>query len=158
MRRSSRAAAAATPVLAAVTAAPRRAAKQQCAASAGDASAAGAASKLERRTRRTSAPTPPADAKLPASKRSKATKAAAPELLCSASRSFEAKWWAKGLRRVAGVDEAGRGPLAGPVVAAACIIPEDVHIVRRRCCLGAPPHTSARLLTCPCPACPCRTV
>ncbi len=29
---------------------------------------------------------------------------------------------AKGFRRVAGVDEAGRGPLAGPVVAAACFL------------------------------------
>lgn len=29
--------------------------------------------------------------------------------------------WAAGIRRVAGVDEAGRGPLAGPVVAAAVI-------------------------------------
>lgn len=29
---------------------------------------------------------------------------------------------------LAGVDEAGRGPLAGPVVAAACIIPSDVWI------------------------------
>jgi len=29
---------------------------------------------------------------------------------------------AKGLQRIAGVDEAGRGPLAGPVVAAACMI------------------------------------
>lgn len=29
-----------------------------------------------------------------------------------------------GYRRVAGVDEAGRGPLAGPVVAAACILPQ----------------------------------
>ena len=26
------------------------------------------------------------------------------------------------------MDEAGRGPLAGPVVAAACFIPSDVHI------------------------------
>jgi ribonuclease HII len=31
---------------------------------------------------------------------------------------------ARGARRVAGVDEAGRGPLAGPVVAAAVIFPE----------------------------------
>jgi len=28
---------------------------------------------------------------------------------------------------IAGVDEAGRGPLAGPVVAAACIVPSDIH-------------------------------
>lgn len=33
-----------------------------------------------------------------------------------------------GHRRIAGVDEAGRGPLAGPVVAAAVIIPEGVCI------------------------------
>ena len=31
--------------------------------------------------------------------------------------------WAQGYRHVAGVDEAGRGPLAGPVVAAAVILP-----------------------------------
>lgn len=30
--------------------------------------------------------------------------------------------------RVAGVDEAGRGPLAGPVVAAACILPPDFDL------------------------------
>lgn len=34
----------------------------------------------------------------------------------------------KGFLRVAGIDEAGRGPLAGPVVAAACIIPEGLLI------------------------------
>jgi ribonuclease HII len=32
----------------------------------------------------------------------------------------------QGYQRVAGVDEAGRGPLAGPVVASACCIPEGV--------------------------------
>lgn len=32
----------------------------------------------------------------------------------------------KGFKKIAGVDEAGRGPLAGPVVAAACIIAEGV--------------------------------
>jgi ribonuclease HII len=36
---------------------------------------------------------------------------------------FERALWGRGLRRIAGVDEAGRGPLAGPVVAAAAILP-----------------------------------
>ena len=35
----------------------------------------------------------------------------------------ERELWQKGLARVAGVDEAGRGPLAGPVVAAAVVLP-----------------------------------
>jgi ribonuclease HII len=34
---------------------------------------------------------------------------------------FEQEAWAQGIRRLAGVDEAGRGPLAGPVVAAAVV-------------------------------------
>jgi ribonuclease HII len=37
---------------------------------------------------------------------------------------YERKLRAAGCVRVAGVDEAGRGPLAGPVVAAAVILPE----------------------------------
>ena len=36
---------------------------------------------------------------------------------------FESKAREDGYRAVAGVDEAGRGPLAGPVVAAAVILP-----------------------------------
>jgi ribonuclease HII len=36
---------------------------------------------------------------------------------------FERALWRKNVARVAGVDEAGRGPLAGPVVAAAAILP-----------------------------------
>jgi ribonuclease HII len=36
---------------------------------------------------------------------------------------FERALWQKNLTHVAGVDEAGRGPLAGPVVAAAAILP-----------------------------------
>ena len=36
---------------------------------------------------------------------------------------FERGLWLQNLARVAGVDEAGRGPLAGPVVAAAAILP-----------------------------------
>ena len=34
----------------------------------------------------------------------------------------------RGYRAVAGIDEAGRGPLAGPVVAAAVILPEDFDL------------------------------
>jgi len=36
---------------------------------------------------------------------------------------FERDLWSRELTLVAGVDEAGRGPLAGPVVAAAVILP-----------------------------------
>ncbi len=37
-------------------------------------------------------------------------------------------WRLQGLRFIAGVDEAGRGPLAGPVVAAAVILPPEAHL------------------------------
>jgi len=37
--------------------------------------------------------------------------------------SYEEGFWSRGFSRVAGVDEVGRGPLAGPVVAAAVILP-----------------------------------
>ncbi|MCX6136986.1 MAG: ribonuclease HII [Ignavibacteriales bacterium] len=37
---------------------------------------------------------------------------------------YERKYWSQGVRLVAGIDEAGRGPLAGPVVAAAVIFGE----------------------------------
>lgn len=35
----------------------------------------------------------------------------------------------KGFKTIAGVDEAGRGPLAGPVVAAAVVLPEDFNVL-----------------------------
>jgi len=35
--------------------------------------------------------------------------------------TYEREWLAKGYQRIAGVDEVGRGPLAGPVVAAAAV-------------------------------------
>jgi ribonuclease HII len=38
---------------------------------------------------------------------------------------FERIGFAQGFQRIAGLDEAGRGPLAGPVVAAAVILPKD---------------------------------
>jgi ribonuclease HII len=40
----------------------------------------------------------------------------------------ERELWASGIERIAGVDEAGVGPLAGPVVAAAVIFPRDFGI------------------------------
>jgi ribonuclease HII len=36
---------------------------------------------------------------------------------------YERSLWQSGLTRIAGVDEVGRGPLAGPVVAAAAVLP-----------------------------------
>lgn len=40
----------------------------------------------------------------------------------------EAELWAGGYRRIAGVDEVGVGPLAGPVVAAAVVFPPGVGL------------------------------
>lgn len=41
---------------------------------------------------------------------------------------IEDSLYAKGCSAVCGIDEAGRGPLAGPVCAAACILPQDLQI------------------------------
>ncbi|MFH1766298.1 MAG: ribonuclease HII [Gemmatimonadota bacterium] len=41
---------------------------------------------------------------------------------------YEERFWSRGLFRVAGVDEVGRGPLAGPVVAAAVVLPPGTPI------------------------------
>ncbi|NLD51023.1 MAG: ribonuclease HII [Clostridiaceae bacterium] len=41
---------------------------------------------------------------------------------------YEKEAYTKGCKLIAGIDEAGRGPLAGPVVAAAVILPENVFI------------------------------
>ena len=41
---------------------------------------------------------------------------------------FESAAWRRGVTRLAGVDEAGRGPLAGPVVAAAVVLPPGARI------------------------------
>ena len=46
----------------------------------------------------------------------------------SAPYRFERAAWRRGLTRVAGVDEAGRGPLAGPVVAAAVVLAPETRI------------------------------
>ena len=41
---------------------------------------------------------------------------------------FEVEHWNSGKENIAGIDEAGRGPLAGPVVAAAVILPHDIEL------------------------------
>ena len=41
---------------------------------------------------------------------------------------YEQKYWNKGVELVGGIDEAGRGPLAGPVVAACVLFKKDVNI------------------------------
>jgi ribonuclease HII len=58
------------------------------------------------------------------------------ELMCDSNErerirhmlAGERELWEKDVQYVAGVDEAGRGPLAGPVVAAAVIFPKDINI------------------------------
>jgi ribonuclease HII len=40
--------------------------------------------------------------------------------------AYEKKLWGEGWETLAGVDEVGRGPLAGPVVAACVILPKDI--------------------------------
>lgn len=78
-----------------------------------------------------SAPLGPSDAAVaspaPPSRRSSASKrSSAPAGLTA---SVERSSWARGLTRVVGVDEAGRGPLAGPVVAAAYCHPPGAEVV-----------------------------
>ena len=55
------------------------------------------------------------------------------------TRAWEVQVQGFGWTRIAGVDEAGRGPLAGPVVAAAVILPAEVELdgLRDSKCLTA---------------------
>ena len=46
-----------------------------------------------------------------------------------ANYEIEELWRSRGYEVIAGTDEAGRGPLAGPVVAACCILDPDVKIL-----------------------------
>lgn len=57
---------------------------------------------------------------------------------------LERRFWSRGYTRIAGVDEAGRGPLAGPVVAACVVLPPMVEL---------PGVRDSKRLT---PACRCR--
>lgn len=47
------------------------------------------------------------------------------------SLSYEMTLWARGYTRIAGIDEAGRGAWAGPVVASAVVLPEEQGVVER---------------------------
>lgn len=42
--------------------------------------------------------------------------------------SYEKKLYNQGYNHIAGIDEVGRGPLAGPVVAAAVVLPQNLHL------------------------------
>lgn len=64
---------------------------------------------------------PPPAAKPPGSA-AKARKGAGPARLALAGFAREQALLSQGIRHVAGIDEVGRGPLAGPVVAAAVIL------------------------------------
>lgn len=44
-------------------------------------------------------------------------------------QAYERELRAQGIHLIAGIDEVGRGPLAGPVVAAAVILPETVNLL-----------------------------
>ena len=43
-------------------------------------------------------------------------------------KELEKELHTKGFKNICGIDEAGRGPLAGPVVVAGVIMPEDSMI------------------------------
>lgn len=58
-----------------------------------------------------------------------AAKVASKAVPSGISRFHEERRWAEGLQRVCGVDEAGRGPLCGPVVAGAVVLPRSLSIV-----------------------------
>ena len=46
------------------------------------------------------------------------------------ANQYEKTWWGNGKRRIVGIDEAGRGPIAGPLVVAGVIFP--VGIIMKR--------------------------
>lgn len=47
---------------------------------------------------------------------------------CQDNYKYERELREKGVTLIGGVDEVGRGPLVGPVVAACCILPRDFHL------------------------------
>jgi len=59
--------------------------------------------------------------------------------------SFESKAYRRGFTVIAGIDEAGRGPLAGPVVAAAVVLPRGYKNGEVRDSKQLTPRSRARL-------------
>lgn len=75
---------------------------------------------------------------------------------------FERQAWDRGICRLAGVDEAGRGPLAGPVVAAAIVFDKPFLEAEQYGCLKSvndskrlTPRERDRLFTVLTETCPC---
>jgi ribonuclease HII len=102
--------------------APRRSARLRAHKS----TVAGAAESAEDAAPSSSLPSRAPRALKPKNKKRAAAKEELPP--ATLSRAFETRYEAKGYTAVIGVDEAGRGPLAGPVVAAACHVPLDVTL------------------------------
>lgn len=50
------------------------------------------------------------------------------KIIVTDNLSYEKELYAKGITLIAGVDEVGRGPLVGPVVTAAVILPVNYHL------------------------------
>jgi len=59
--------------------------------------------------------------------------------------SYEKALWQQGMNQVAGVDEVGRGPLAGPVVAAAVVFPKNISLPQVRDSKRLTPQKRAEL-------------
>ena len=65
--------------------------------------------------------------------------------MAGAPYRFESAAWRRGITRLAGVDEAGRGPLAGPVVAAAVVLTPGARIAGVDDSKRLPPDERRRL-------------
>ena len=46
-------------------------------------------------------------------------------------KEIDEELYNNGVKYICGIDEAGRGPLAGPVVVASCIMPRDSMILKK---------------------------